>query len=93
MSKENIRLQTVDLSTANSAHYQETGFSLTEFKQVIYRRWKPALGVGIASFTGMFLVTALQTPKYLAESLILLESSQNQESKSVAPGSIHFWQI
>jgi polysaccharide biosynthesis transport protein len=85
MSKENIRLQAVDLNTVNFAHYQETGFSLTEFKQVIYRRWKPALGVGIASFTGIFLLTALQTPKYLAESLILLESSQNQESKSVAP--------
>ncbi|MGL5833877.1 MAG: GumC family protein [Waterburya sp.] len=87
MSKENIRHQTVDLSAINSAHYQETGFSVTEFKQVIYRRWKPALGVGIASFTGIFLLTALQTPKYLAESLILLESSQNQESKSVAPQS------
>lgn len=87
MSKENIRHQTVDLSAINSAHYQETGFSLTEFKQVLYRRWKPALAVGIASFTGIFLLTALQTPKYLAESLILLESSQNQESKSVAPQS------
>jgi polysaccharide biosynthesis transport protein len=88
MSKENIRLQTVDLSALNAAQYQETGFSLSEFKQIVYRRWKPALGVGIASFTGIFLLTALQTPEYLAESLILLESSQNQESQSVAPPTV-----
>ena len=85
MSKENISDRAVDLSALNTANNRETGFSLAEFKQVVYRRWKPALGVGIASFTGIFLITALQTPEYRSESLILLESPQNQESASVAP--------
>ena len=85
MSQENIKPQTVDLSTLNAVSSSETGFSLAEFKQIVYRRWKPALGVGIASFTGIFLITALQTPEYRSESLILLESPQNQESASVAP--------
>ena len=85
MSKENIRPHTVDLSSLNAASNSETGFSLAEFKQVVYRRWKPALAVGMASFTGIFLITALQTPEYRSESLILLESPQNQESASIAP--------
>ena len=93
MSKENIRPQAVDLSALNAASDyasrnlpdRESGFSLAELKQIVYRRWKPALGVGIASFTGVFLITALQTPEYRSESLILLESPQNQESASVAP--------
>ena len=85
MSKENIKPHTVDLSSFNAASNGETGFSIAELKQVVYRRWKPALAVGIASFTGIFLITALQTPKYRSESLILLESPQNQESASIAP--------
>lgn len=85
MSKEIIRSQTVDLSALNLSHNQEPGFSLADFKQVVYRRWKPALAVGIASFTGIFLLTALKTPEYRSESLILLESEQNQQSTSVAP--------
>ncbi|MEO0927912.1 MAG: polysaccharide biosynthesis tyrosine autokinase [Cyanobacteria bacterium J06643_13] len=85
MSKENFSPQTVDLSALNSASNRETGFSLAELKQVVYRRWKPALAVGVASFTGIFLITALQTPEYRSESLILLESPQNQESASIAP--------
>ncbi|MEM6612950.1 MAG: polysaccharide biosynthesis tyrosine autokinase [Cyanobacteria bacterium P01_C01_bin.72] len=85
MSQENFSPQTVDLSALNSVSNRETGFSLAEFKQVVYRRWKPALAVGIASFTGIFLITALQTAEYRSESLILLESPQNQESAPVAP--------
>ena len=85
MSKEIISSQTVDLSALNISQNQETGFSLADFKQVVYRRWKPALAVGIASFTGIFLLTALRTPEYRSESLILLESAQNQQSTSVAP--------
>jgi len=85
MSKEIIRSQTVDLSALNLDHNQEQNFSLADFKQVVYRRWKPALAVGIASFTGIFLLTALRTPEYRSESLILLESEQNQKSTSVAP--------
>jgi|GEM_PF-397661 len=85
MNKENISSHSVDLSALNAANNRETGFSFAELKQVVYRRWKPALGVGIASFTGIFLITALQTPEYRSESLILLESPQNEESASVAP--------
>ena len=84
MSKENINPQTVDLSSL-TVRDRETGFSLAELKQVVYRRWKPALAVGVASFTGIFLLTALRTPEYRSESLILLESPQNQEATSVAP--------
>ena len=85
MSKEIISSQTVNLSASNIAHNQETGFSAADFKQVVYRRWKPALAVAIASFTGIFLLTALKTPEYRSESLMLLESAQNQESTSIAP--------
>ncbi len=85
MSKEIIKSQTVDLGSLNLDHNQEPGFSLADFKQVVYRRWKPALAVGIASFTGIFLLTALKTPEYRSESLILLESEQNQQSTSIAP--------
>ncbi|MEL6930795.1 MAG: polysaccharide biosynthesis tyrosine autokinase [Cyanobacteria bacterium J06600_6] len=86
MSKANINDHTVDLSALSAANNtSESSFSLAELKQIVYRRWKPALGVGIASFTGIFLITALQTPEYRSESLILLESPQNQESASVAP--------
>ena len=82
MSNKIIRSETIDLSDLNT---QETGFSLTDFKQVVYRRWKPALAVGITAFTGIFLFTALQTPEYRSESLILLENPQNQQAASVAP--------
>ncbi len=82
MSNEIIRSDVVDLSALNT---QETGFSLAEFKQIVYRRWKPALAVGITVFTGLFLATALKTPEYRSETLILLENPQNQKSASVAP--------
>ena len=85
MSNEIIKSGTIDLSSLNALSDRETGFSLADFKQVVYRRWKPALAVGIASFTGIFLLTALKTPEYRSESLILLESPQNQEATSVAP--------
>ena len=82
MSNEIIRSQTVDLSNLNP---QETGFSLAEFKQIVYRRWKPALAVGITAFAGLFLFTALKTPEYLSETLILLENPHNDRSADVAP--------
>lgn len=82
MSNEIIRSETIDLSALNS---QENGFSLADFKQVVYRRWKPALAIGITAFTGIFLFTALKIPEYRSESLILLESPQNQEATSIAP--------
>ncbi|MGD1918812.1 MAG: GumC family protein [Pleurocapsa sp.] len=82
MSNEIIRSDVVDLSALNT---QETGFSLAEFKQIVYRRWTPALAVGITVFTGLFLATALKTPEYRSETLILLENPQNQKSASVAP--------
>lgn len=82
MSNEIIRSETIDLSALNT---HEASFSLADFKQIVYRRWKPALAVGITVFTGMFLFTALKTPEYRSESLILLENPQNQESASVAP--------
>ena len=84
MSNEIIRSE-IDLGALNT---QEPGFSVADFKQVVYRRWKPALAVGITAFTGIFLFTALQTPKYLSESLILLESPQNQKATSVAPTNV-----
>jgi polysaccharide biosynthesis transport protein len=82
MSNEITRADIVDLSALNT---QESGFSLSEFKQTVYRRWKPALAVGITAFTGLFLFMALKTPEYLSETLILLENPQNQESANVAP--------
>ena len=82
MSNEIIRSEAIELSSLNT---QEAGFSLADFKQVVYRRWKPALTVGITAFTGIFLFTALKTPEYRSETLILLESPQNQEATSVAP--------
>ena len=82
MSNEIIRSQTIDLSALNT---EENSFSLAELKQIVYRRWKPALAIGITAFTGIFLFTALKTPEYRSESLILLENPQNQEATSVAP--------
>ncbi|MGL5940598.1 MAG: GumC family protein [Waterburya sp.] len=81
MSNE-ITKSEIDFSALNN---QEASFSLADFKQVVYRRWKPALLMGITAFTGIFLLTALKTPEYRSESLILLESPQNQEATSVAP--------
>jgi polysaccharide biosynthesis transport protein len=83
MSNEIIRSQTVDLNAFNNQ--DTTGFSVGDFKQIVYRRWKPALAVGVAAFAGIFLFTALKTPEYRSESLILLESEQNQQSASVDP--------
>ena len=82
MSNEIIKSEVIDLSVFNT---QESGFSLSDFKQIVYRRWKPALAVGITAFTGIFLLIALKTPKYSSETLILLETPKNIESTSVAP--------
>ena len=64
MSNEIIPSQIVDLSAFN---HQDAGFSVGDFKQIVYRRWKPALALGVAAFAGIFLSTALQTPEYLSE--------------------------
>ena len=82
MRNERNQPQAIDLSNLNT---QDTGFSLAELKQIVYRRWKPALAVGITAFTGIFLFIALKTPEYRSETLILLENPQNQESATVAP--------
>ncbi len=82
MSNEIIPSQIVDLNAFNN---QDTGFSVGDFKQIVYRRWKPALAVGVAAFAGIFLFTVLKTPEYRSESLILLESEQNKQSASVDP--------
>ena len=82
MNNQIIKSETVDLSTLNPS---ETGFTISDFKQIIYRRWKPALAVAITAFTGMFLNTALKTPQYRSETLILLENPKTQESASVSP--------
>jgi polysaccharide biosynthesis transport protein len=83
MSNEIIRNDTVDLSVLNT---QEPGFSLAELKQIIYRRWKPALTMAIAASTGMFLFMALQTPEYISETQILIDNSKTQQAASVSPG-------
>ncbi|HEY9770404.1 MAG TPA: polysaccharide biosynthesis tyrosine autokinase [Coleofasciculaceae cyanobacterium] len=82
MSNEIVKSEAIDLSVFNT---QESGFSLSDLKQIVYRRWKPALAVGITAFTGIFLLIALKTPKYSSETLILLETPKNIESTSVAP--------
>ncbi|MGK7952424.1 MAG: GumC family protein [Xenococcaceae cyanobacterium] len=63
----------------------ETGFSLEDLKQIVMRRWKPALAVGAITFIGVFIPTLLETPKYKSETLILLDSGKNQQSASVMP--------
>ncbi|MDJ0688918.1 MAG: polysaccharide biosynthesis tyrosine autokinase [Xenococcaceae cyanobacterium MO_188.B32] len=63
----------------------ETGFSLSDLKQIVFRRWKPALAVGAIAFVGVFIPTLLETPKYKSETLILLDSAKNKQSASVVP--------
>ena len=63
----------------------ETGFSLSDLKQIVFRRWKPALVVGAITFVGVFIPTLLETPKYKSETLILLDSGKNKQSASVMP--------
>ena len=66
---------------------QETGFSLSDLKQIIFRRWKPALAVGSIVFAGIFIPTILETPLYQSETFILLENPKTKESASVGPAS------
>ena len=82
MNNSIIKSEVIDLSALNN---QESGFSLEEFKQTIYRRWKPALAVAILSSTGIFLSSALQTPQYLSETQILIDNPKTQQSASVSP--------
>ncbi len=62
---------------------QEKDFSLSDFKQILYRRWKPALAVGIISFGAVLIPKLLDTPQYRSDARILLQSSQNQQSAQV----------
>lgn len=64
---------------------QETSFSLSDIKQIVFRRWKPALAVGTAVFAGIFIPTMLQTPLYKSETFILLDNPKTQEAAPVAP--------
>ncbi|MGV2826792.1 GumC family protein [Myxosarcina sp. GI1(2024)] len=73
-----------DIIDFNNINPSETEFSLVDLKQILYRRWKPALTIGIIAFAGLFLATVLRTPKYRSETLILLENPQNQQAASVA---------
>ena len=84
MNNSIVKSEVVDLSTFNN---QDSGFSIEEFKQIIVRRWKSALAVAVVSSTGMFLFSALQTPQYLSETQILIDSSKTEQSTSVAPNS------
>ena len=64
---------------------QETGFSLSDIKQILFRRWKPALAVGAVVFAGIFIPIMLRTPQYKSETLILLENPKTQEAAPVVP--------
>jgi capsular exopolysaccharide synthesis family protein len=77
-----VKPNVVDLSHLNP---QDSGLSLSDIKQVIYRRWKPALLVAVVAFTGIFLKTALQTPEYQSETQILIENSKTQDTANVDP--------
>jgi polysaccharide biosynthesis transport protein len=77
-----VKPNVVDLSHLNS---QDSGLSLSDIKQVIYRRWKPALAVAVVAFTGIFLKAALQTPEYQSETQILIENSKTQDTANVDP--------
>lgn len=65
---------------------QETSFSFSELKQIVFRRWKPALAVGAVVFAGIFVPTMLKTPQYQSETLILLENPKTQDTAPVIPG-------
>lgn len=69
---------------------QETGFSLSDIKQIVFRRWKPALAIGATVFAGIFVPTMLQTPIYQSETFILLENPKTQEAAPVAPNTDSF---
>jgi polysaccharide biosynthesis transport protein len=65
----------------------ENDLSLFELQQTIQRRWKPALAIATVVFTGISLVTFLQSPKYRSESIILLDNDQkNQAMAPIVPG-------
>ena len=67
---------------------QETGFSLSDIKQIVFRRWKPALAVGAVVFAGIFIPIMLRTPQYKSETLILLENPKTQESAPIVPSEM-----
>ncbi len=70
-------------SDALSVPAQETDLSLSEVRRTLRRQWKSALGVATAVFTGILLLTVMQTPKYRSETLILLSG---RKTAPVAPG-------
>ena len=67
----------------------ETGFSLSDFKQIIYRKWKPALAVGIITFGAVLIPNLLATPQYRSDARILLNSPQNSQSADVRIGPLN----
>ena len=79
MNKEVVNPEFVHLPN------QDTDFSFADLKQIIFRRWKPALAIGAAVFTGIFVPTMLKTPQYQSETLILLENPKTQDAAPVAP--------
>lgn len=82
MSNAITKTDVIDLSVLNP---QESSFSPSEIKQIIYRRWKPALAVGITAFAAIFISNILKTPEYRSETLILLENSKTSESAPISP--------
>lgn len=67
---------------------QETGFSIADLKQIVYRKWKPALAIATTVFAGIFLPTLLQTPQYQSETLLLLNNQKTQQAAPIAPNSL-----
>ena len=68
---------------------QETGFSVSDVKQLLYRRWKPALAVGILTFVALLIPKLLATPQYRSDAKILLKSPQNQQRAEVQLNSLN----
>ena len=68
---------------------EEAGFSLSDVKQILYRRWKPALAVGIITFSALLIPKLLATPQYRSDAKILLKSPQNQQSAEVQLNSLN----
>jgi capsular exopolysaccharide synthesis family protein len=83
MNNAIVRAETVDL---NALSINKSEFPLEEIKQIVYRRWKPALAMAIVASTGMFLFKALQTPQYMSETQILVENPKTEQSAPVSLG-------
>lgn len=64
---------------------QETGFSISDLKQIVYRKWKPALAIATTVFAGIFVPTVLQTPQYQSETFLLLNNQRTQQAAPISP--------